>query len=103
LRNDARGTLARDTTCASRRCRFLSPSPTRQRDPERAQELKLFREWKTAPTRRRREAALLELCHRSKPALGKALKSLAETCGRRQRKHITAREPDIVSGGDSTP
>jgi hypothetical protein len=63
-----------------------------QRDREREEELALFREWKTAKSKRRREAALLKLCERSEAALGNALKHLATKYSDRQDENIAPHE-----------
>ncbi len=60
-----------------------------QRDWEREKELKLYLEWKTAKTKRRRDAAFLELCRRSMPASRSALKYLTKKYNEKRAEHVT--------------
>jgi hypothetical protein len=60
-----------------------------QRQRECEEELKLFREWKTAKAKRKQDAALFELWQRCRPATAKALKHLAAKLSAKRKEHIT--------------
>jgi hypothetical protein len=56
---------------------------------EREEEIKLWRRWKAAKTRRGREDALCALWRTCRPATLKAVKLLAERLSAKKNKHIT--------------
>lgn len=56
---------------------------------QRDEEQRLYREWKAGKTKRRREAALLQLCRRCRPALKSALKHLAKKYGEKREEYIS--------------